>query len=150
MKPGAAPTSSGGQRPLAGDERQIVGVGRSVANILDDDVMAPVVAEVVDVEEPFDASLDEGSQAAPRCVADLALEEPVVRKGLAVDALADDELEQVRIGPADGDLDDVVQGQQGGERDVDPSQRHVFRSHHLRSFVREKPSARSASSSHTH
>lgn len=44
----------------------------------------------------------------------------VVRNGLAVDAIVDHELEQMRIGPADGDLDDVVQGQQGGgERDVD-------------------------------
>ena len=69
---------------------------------------------VVDVEEPLDASTDEGSQADPRRVVDLALEELVVRKGVAVDAIADDELEQVRIGPANGDLDDVVQGQQGG------------------------------------
>ena len=60
--------------------------------------MAPVVAEVVDVEEPLDASADEGSQADPRRVVDLALEELVVRKGLAVDAIVDHELEQMRIG----------------------------------------------------
>ena len=106
--------------PLAGYEGRVVDVGLPVSDLLDDDVVAPVVAEVVDVEEPLDASTDEGSQADPRRVVDLALEEFVVRNELAVDALADDELEQVRIGPADGDLDDVVQGQQsGGERDVD-------------------------------
>ena len=89
--------------------------------------MAPVIAEVVDVEEPLDASTDEGPQPDPRRVVDLAPDELVVRNELAVDAIADDEFEQVRIGPANGDLDDVVQGQQGGgERDVDaPPQRRL-------------------------
>ena len=64
--------------------------------------------EVVDVEEPLDASTDEGSQADRRRVIDLAFEEFVVRKGLAVDAIVDHEFEQMRVGPADGDLDDVV------------------------------------------
>ena len=113
--------------PLAGDERRIVDVGFPISNVLDEDVVAPVVAEVVDVEEPLDAPIDEGSQADPRRVVDLALEELVVRKGLAVDAIVDHELEQMRIGPADGDVDGVVQGQQGGgERDVDaPPERRL-------------------------
>ena len=124
MNPGTPPTSSGGQRRSpaanAGGERRVVDVGRTVPNVLDDDIVTPVVAEVVDVEEPFDASADEGSQANAHRVVDVAFEELVVRKGLTVDALVDHELEQMRVGPADGDLDDVVQGQQGGgERHVD-------------------------------
>ena len=48
--------------------------------------------------------------------------EVVIGHGLAVDALADHELEHMGIGPADYGLDDVVQGQQRrGERHVDPA-----------------------------
>ena len=50
------------------------------SELLDDDVVAPVVAEVIDVEKPLDAPIDEGSQADPCRVVDLALEELVVRK----------------------------------------------------------------------
>ena len=114
MKPGTPPTSSGGAAPLAGDERRIVDVGFPISNVLDEDVVAPVVVEVIDVEEPLDTSADEGSPADPRRVVELAPDELVVRNELAVETIADDELEQVRIGPANGDLDDVVQGQQGG------------------------------------
>ena len=35
--------------PLAGDEGRVVDVGLPVSDLLDDDVVAPVVAEVVDV-----------------------------------------------------------------------------------------------------
>jgi len=106
--------------PLAGDEGRVVDVGLPVSDLFDDEVVAPVVAEIMDAEEPFDAPIDEASQADSRRVADLAFEELVVGKGLAVDGIVDHELEQMRSGPAYGDLDDVVQGQQGGgERDVD-------------------------------
>ena len=88
---------------------------------------SPVVAEVVGVEEPFDASLDEGSQTDAHRVVDLAPEKLLTGNELAVDAIADIELEQMRVGPADGDLDDVVQDQQGGgERDVDASPERWF------------------------
>ena len=72
--------------------------------------MTPAIAEAVDVEELLDALADEGPQPHPRRVVDLAPDDLVVRNELAVEAIADDELEQVRIGPANGDLDDVVQG----------------------------------------
>ena len=63
---GDAPDILGRAAPLAGDEGRVVDVGLPVSDLLDDDVVAPVVAEVVDVEEPFDAPIDEGSQADPR------------------------------------------------------------------------------------
>ena len=106
--------------PLAGDEGRVVDVRLLVPDLFDDGVVAPVVAGVMDVEKPLDAPIDEASQADPRRIADFAFKQPVVGKGLAVDAIVNHELEQMRIGPADGDLDDVVQGQQGGgERDVE-------------------------------
>ena len=44
--------------PLAADERRVVDVGLAIADRFDEDVVPPVVAEVVDVEEALDATLD--------------------------------------------------------------------------------------------
>ena len=121
MKPVAPPTSSGGQRRSPSTNAGY-STSASIAERFDEDVVPPVVAEVVDVDEALDATLDERLQLDAGGLVYVPVPEVVIGHGLAVDALADHELEQMGIGPADYGLDDVVQGQQRrGERHVDPA-----------------------------
>ena len=52
--------------PLAVDERRVIDVGLAVDDRFDEDVMPPVVPEVVHVEEPLDPTVDERLQANAR------------------------------------------------------------------------------------
>ena len=56
-KAGAPPTTSGGDRRWP-NERRVVNVGLAIADRFDEDVVSPVIAEVVDVEEALDTMLD--------------------------------------------------------------------------------------------
>ena len=69
MKPGTPPTTSGGDRRWP-NERRVVNVGLAIADRFDEDVVSPVVAEVVDVEEALDTMLDERLQADARAPTD--------------------------------------------------------------------------------
>ena len=108
--------------PLAVDECRVGYVWLAIGDAFDDDIVAPIVAEVVDVDESLDTARDQGSQ--PQTLRSVELEAPelVFLARDTVVAIPDGELEQVRIGPANGDLDDVMKGEQvRGERYVDPA-----------------------------
>lgn len=103
-------------------EYRVVGFGFAVEDALDGDLMAPTVAEVVLVGEPPDAPRDERSQ--PQSGRPVEPEVPllVVVEGDAVVAITDGETKQVRVGPAESDLNDAVQCEQrAGQRHVDPA-----------------------------
>lgn len=55
MKPETRPYVFGRAAPLVSDEGRVVDVGLPVSDLFDDHVAAPVVAEVMDVEELLDA-----------------------------------------------------------------------------------------------
>ena len=84
-------------------------------------VVAPVVSEVVDIEKLVDAPVDDRLQPdACRLV------EPFIRiavvLGLAIAPFPDLEFDEVRVRPAERELDEVVEGEQGRrERHVDPA-----------------------------
>ena len=63
MKPGNAADVLRRASPLAVEERRVVDGGLAIADRFAEDVVSPVVAEVVDVEEALDASPDERLQA---------------------------------------------------------------------------------------
>ena len=86
---------------LAIDERRVLDIGLAIAERFDEDVVPPVVAEVVDVDEALDATLDGRLQADAGGLVYVPVPEVVIGYGLAVDALVDHELEQMGIGPAD-------------------------------------------------
>ena len=52
-----------GSAALAIDEGRVLNVGLAVANRFDDDVVPPVVSEVVHVEERVDSPVDERPEA---------------------------------------------------------------------------------------
>ena len=90
------------------------------ADAFDNDIVAPVVAEVINVKESLDAARKQGPQPPPRRPIELEAPELVLLARNTVVAIADGELKQMRIGPAKRDLDDVVQGEQvRRERDID-------------------------------
>ena len=60
--------------PLAGDEYRVVDVWLPVPYLLDEEVVAPVVAKVVDVEKLLDAAVDDRLQPDAR-----RLVEPFIR-----------------------------------------------------------------------
>ncbi len=114
MKPGTPPTSSGafGRQvlppaapPLAVDERRAFEVGLAIANRFEEDVAPPVVAAVVGVEEAVDVTLDERLRTDAALYVHVPVPVVVIGRGLAVEALADHELAQMGIGPADHDLE---------------------------------------------
>ena len=51
---------------FAVDEHRVVYVRFTLADAFDDDIVAPVVAEVVNVKESLDAARNQGSQPQPR------------------------------------------------------------------------------------
>ena len=106
--------------PFAVDERRVVYVRLAVGDTFDDNFVAPVIAEVVGVNESLDAARNQGSQPQSRRAIELETPELVLLAGYTVVAIPDGELEQMRIGPTEGNLDDVMQGEQvRGERDID-------------------------------
>ena len=66
-----------------------------MADRFDEDVVSPVVAEVVDVEEAFDATVDERLQTDAGGLVHVPVPEVVIGQGLAVHVIADNELEQM-------------------------------------------------------
>ena len=101
--------------------------GFVITDRFDEDVVSPVVAEVVDMEEALNATLDERFPADAGGPVHEPVPEVVIGQGLAVDALANNELEQIGTCPADCNLDDVVQGhQRRAERHVDPAREPRF------------------------
>ncbi len=93
---------------LAADIARVVDRRVAGADIGDDDPMLPVVAEVVDVFDQGFLGFEDVAQ--PDLGGHLAREgSPVLVHRQAVYLLADGELPQVIVEPADGLLDDVVQ-----------------------------------------
>jgi len=102
--------------PRAIYECGIVNIGLAVAHALDDDVVNPVVAEIIDIFEPIDAAINQGFQAEAFGSINLALIENIVGIGFAINLVADPELEQVRVTPSHRHLNDFVQRDQGRRR----------------------------------
>ena len=105
---GDAPDILGRAPSLASDEYRVVDVALPVPHLFDEEVVAPVVAEVVDVEKLLDAAVDDRLQPDAR-----RLVEPFIRTtvvlGLAIAPVPDLELEQVRVRPVERELDEVVE-----------------------------------------
>ena len=97
--------------PANADRVAPAGFGRD--ELLDPDVVAPAVDEVVVVDEPFpDAQAEAGQRDPPGVVA----ETDTAGVGDAVLAAVDDEAVQVLVGPAEGGLQDRVQVGNCGRR----------------------------------
>ena len=94
--------------PGAIDERGVIGIGVTVADLFDDHVMAPVIAEIVNVEKPFKTAIKQGLQADRLRFVNRALIEAIVGKRLSVNLVTNIELEQMTVVSAHHDLDDVV------------------------------------------
>ena len=107
--------------PLASDTYRVVDVALPVPHLLDEEVVAPVVAEVVDVEKLHDVAVDDRLQPDARRLVEPFIRIPVVL-GLAIAPVPDLELEQVRVRPEEREPDEIVEGEQGRrERHVDPA-----------------------------
>ena len=88
---------------LAVDKRGVVNFGIAIAHLFDDDIVLPVVAEVVDVLKPMDAAVNERPQPNVTRLVLLGFEVGIERKR-SIGTAAHHELEQMRIGPAHRDL----------------------------------------------
>ena len=118
---------------LTGEAQSLWFAGIARDDLLDDDVVSPVVPEIVDVEKPITGPADH--------IAELGIavrQEPVprlveLRHGCPVSFVRDAELVQVGIGPAHGALEDVVELFEvdvAGDQDPTPDRRiGVFEVH---------------------
>ena len=89
--------------PLALHKRRVVDVGLALPYLFDEQIVTPLVTEVVDVQKPFDSAANDRLQAQARRFVDPALAEQIVLR-FAVDSVPYLELEEVRIGPAKRNL----------------------------------------------
>ncbi len=112
--------------PLARDQRRVGLLRVERLDLLDDDLVLPIVAEVVDVAEALDAPLDQRAELDVAVVVGGLVARPGIVVGLTIAAVADLELMQVVVLPAHRRLDDPVQHVQaavGGDADPTPDGR---------------------------
>ena len=102
---------------LASNKCRVVDVGLPVPHLLDEEVVAPVVAEVVDVEKLLDAAFDDRLKLDARCLVEPFIRITVVL-GLAIAPIPDLELEQVRVCPAERGLDEVEESGTSTRRQI--------------------------------
>ena len=104
----AAADVLGRAAPDAVDERGIVDPGISVADHLHDDSVPAAISDIVTAVEPVRAAIGDRFQADAPWLADPAFFTLVPGSGLAMDAAADHELEEVRGRAAGRCLDNIA------------------------------------------
>ena len=92
--------------------KRVIWTKAGVANLLDDHVVAPVVAVVLGVDEPIHAARDHDAQPQALRLVDRRLAVELPERRIAVAAAVDVEFPEVREGSAHGHLDCLVQGLQ--------------------------------------
>ena len=106
--------------PGTGHECRVFHLFVAVADFFNDDVVPPVVPEVVHIEEALHAALDERLQTDRRGLVRLTLGEDVLIRRHPVYPIPDHKLVQMIILPAERRLNDVVQRlQRRRERHID-------------------------------